>query len=93
MKERVMTDPKQLVSIELKNAGFDIDAINVLKEYICWLMIFMTKWLIENMYNSYKKVELVVINYGIHKSNRKRFGTYSNVSAGNNKNDISQILS
>ena len=31
MKERVMTDPKQLVSIELKNAGFDIDAINVPK--------------------------------------------------------------
>ena len=29
MKERVMTEPKQLVSIELKNAGFDIDAINV----------------------------------------------------------------
>ena len=26
-----MTDPKQLVSIELKNAGFDIDAINVPK--------------------------------------------------------------
>lgn len=31
MKERVMTDPKQLVTIELKNAGFDIDAINVPK--------------------------------------------------------------
>ena len=31
MKERVMTDPKQLVSIELNNAGFDIDAINVPK--------------------------------------------------------------
>ena len=29
MKERVMTDPKQLVKIELKNAGFDIDSINV----------------------------------------------------------------
>ena len=31
MKERVMTDPKQLVRIELKNAGFDIDSINVPK--------------------------------------------------------------
>ena len=31
MKERVMTDPKQLVTIELKNAGFDIGAINVPK--------------------------------------------------------------
>ena len=31
MKERVMTEPKQLVSIELKNAGFDIGAINVPK--------------------------------------------------------------
>lgn len=31
MKERVMTDPKQLVRIELKNAGFDIDSIDVPK--------------------------------------------------------------
>ena len=31
MKERVMTDPKQLVRIELKNAGFDIDSIEVPK--------------------------------------------------------------
>lgn len=31
MKERVMTDPKQLVRMELKNAGFDIDSINVPK--------------------------------------------------------------
>lgn len=31
MKERVMTDPKQLVRIELKNAGFDIDFIDVPK--------------------------------------------------------------
>ena len=31
MKERVMTEPKQLVTIELKNAGFDIGAINVPK--------------------------------------------------------------
>ena len=31
MKERVMTDPKQLVKIELKNAGFDIGSINVTK--------------------------------------------------------------
>lgn len=29
MKERVMTDPKQLVRIELKNAGFDIDSMDV----------------------------------------------------------------
>lgn len=29
MKERVMTDPKQLVRIELKNAGFDIDSTDV----------------------------------------------------------------
>lgn len=31
MKEQVMTDPKKLVSIELKNAGFDIDFIKVPK--------------------------------------------------------------
>ena len=31
MKERVMTDPKQLVKIELKIAGFAIDSINVPK--------------------------------------------------------------
>ena len=31
MKEQVMTDPKKLVSIELKNAGFDIDSIKVPK--------------------------------------------------------------
>ena len=31
MKERVMTDPKQLVRIELRNAGFDIDSIDVPK--------------------------------------------------------------
>lgn len=31
MKEQVMTDPKKLVSIELKNAGFDIDSIEVPK--------------------------------------------------------------
>ena len=31
MKERVMTDPKQLVRMELKNAGFDIDSMNVPK--------------------------------------------------------------
>lgn len=31
MKERVMTDPKQLVRIELKNAGYDIDSIDVPK--------------------------------------------------------------
>ena len=31
MKERVMTDPKQLVRMELKNAGFDIDSIDVPK--------------------------------------------------------------
>ena len=31
MKERVMTDPKQLVRIELRNAGFDIDSIEVPK--------------------------------------------------------------
>lgn len=31
MKERVMTDPKQLVRIELKNAGFDIDSIDAPK--------------------------------------------------------------
>lgn len=29
MKERVMTDPKELVRIELKNAGFDIDSLEV----------------------------------------------------------------
>lgn len=31
MRERVMTDPKELVRIELKNAGFDMDAIQVPK--------------------------------------------------------------
>lgn len=31
MKERVMTDPKELVRIELRNAGFDIDSIHVPK--------------------------------------------------------------
>lgn len=31
MSERVITDPKELVRIELKNAGFDIDLINVPK--------------------------------------------------------------
>ena len=31
MKERVMTDPKDLVRIELKNAGFDIDTIQLPK--------------------------------------------------------------
>lgn len=36
MKEQVMTDPKKLVSIELKNAGFDIDSIEVPKR-VYWL--------------------------------------------------------
>lgn len=31
MRERVMTDPKELVRIELKNAGFDIDFMQVPK--------------------------------------------------------------
>ena len=31
MKERVMTDPKELVRIELKNAGFNIDTIQLPK--------------------------------------------------------------
>lgn len=31
MRERVMTDPKELVRIELKNAGFDMDLIQVPK--------------------------------------------------------------
>ena len=31
MNERVITDPKQLVRMELKNAGFDIDSIDVPK--------------------------------------------------------------
>lgn len=31
MRERVMTDPKELVRIELKNAGFDIDSMQVPK--------------------------------------------------------------
>ena len=31
MRDRVMTAPKELVSIELKNAGFDIDSIQVPK--------------------------------------------------------------
>lgn len=31
MNERVMTDPKQLVRMELRNAGFDIDSIDVPK--------------------------------------------------------------
>ena len=43
MKERVMTDPKQLVRIELRNAGFDIDSIDVLKGCIYWQTIFMRK--------------------------------------------------
>ena len=28
-REQVMTDPKELVRIELKNAGFDIDSIQI----------------------------------------------------------------
>ena len=31
MRERVMTDPKELVRVELKNAGFDMDSIQVPK--------------------------------------------------------------
>lgn len=31
MRERVMTDPKELVRIELKNSGFDIDSMQVPK--------------------------------------------------------------
>ncbi len=31
MQERVMTDPKELIRIELKNAGFDIDSIQIPK--------------------------------------------------------------
>lgn len=31
MKERVMTEPKELVKIELRNAGFDIDSMQVPK--------------------------------------------------------------
>ena len=31
MNERVITDPKQLVRMELRNAGFDIDSIDVPK--------------------------------------------------------------
>ena len=31
MRERVMTDPKELVRMELKNAGFDIDSMQVPK--------------------------------------------------------------
>lgn len=31
MRNRVMTDPKELVRIELKNAGFDMDTMQVPK--------------------------------------------------------------
>ena len=41
MKERVMTDPKQLVSIELKNAGFDISDIKTLPALHSFLSILV----------------------------------------------------
>ena len=31
MRERVMTEPKELVRIEMKNAGFDLDSMQVPK--------------------------------------------------------------
>lgn len=53
MNERVMTDPKELVKIELKNAGFDIDSIQVPKRvYILADDIYDT--MIKRGYGEYK---------------------------------------
>lgn len=48
-KEKVITNPKTLVEIELKNAGFNIDSIKVPKRVFYSLMIFITKCLKKNM--------------------------------------------
>ena len=53
MRERVMTDPKELVRMELKNAGFDMDSIQVPKRvYLLADGIFDA--MIEKEYGEYK---------------------------------------
>ena len=53
MRERVMTDPKELVRMELKNAGFDMDSIQVPKRvYLLADGIFDA--MIEKEYGVYK---------------------------------------
>ena len=43
-RNNALTDPKKLVRVELKNAGFDIDKIKYRIEYIFLLMTFLMKW-------------------------------------------------
>lgn len=53
MRERVMTDPKELVRIELKNAGFDIDSMQVPKR-VYLLADGIYDAMIEKGYGEYK---------------------------------------
>lgn len=53
MRERVMTNPKELVKIELKNAGFDIDSMQVPKR-VYLLADGIYDAMIEKEYGVYK---------------------------------------
>lgn len=53
MRNKVMTDPKELVRIELKNAGFDIDCIQVPKR-VYMLADGIYDAIIEKGYGEYK---------------------------------------
>lgn len=53
MRERVMTDPKELVKIELKNAGFDIDSMQV-PQRVYLLADAIYDAMIESGYGEYK---------------------------------------
>ena len=53
MTERVMTDPKELVRIELKNAGFDIETMQVPKR-VYLLADGIYDAMIEKGYGEYK---------------------------------------
>ena len=40
-KNDVLTDPAQIVRLDLENAGYDMDTIHIPKEYFCWQTAFM----------------------------------------------------
>ena len=53
MRERVMTNPKELVRVELKNQGFDIDTIQIPKR-VYLLADGIYDAMIEKGYGEYK---------------------------------------
>lgn len=52
-RNKVMTDPKELVRIELKNAGFDMDSIQVPKR-VYMLADDIYDAMVEKGYGEYK---------------------------------------